>query len=480
MAPDYAEESLTEAFSLDGIGWHALAPAIAFTTLALFAMCLRWYTRIGILRALGLDDILLTVAMIVSIGMTVVVAQEYSTKSGLKRLTPEQQATTHRHVTSTAETTKLMITANALYHIQTNLTKAAILTQYLRVFTPATPLLLFIRRACKCTYPILLLVTLYGIFAGIFNCVPFRKLLYPDTEGNCWNLRTYWISAACMNVVLDFWVWMLPMPVLRRLRLPRRQFVGVMSVFALGWIVCLTSIVRLTVVQVQGNKGQFINSGVSSVTWSAIEGNVSIMCAALMAVKPAVNRFFPSLLRDTSTPRHALNLPHIEQEQSEGSGSPQMSEREERGGGFWGRRSGSGSVGSVTYVGSPTAGEFGGDVRADCGNGDGDVCGNGNGRAGPGAGTGVSDRGNGIERRDTGDTGDSMCIKVTKEVRLTHEKVSPDRLGSLSNRSGNETRVRGASVDITGMEREGDSEGEGEEEEEEWARRVRRMRSSHF
>ena len=47
-----------------GINWHVLGPAVALTTLAVVFVCLRWYTRLCLLHRIGLEDWLVTIAVV--------------------------------------------------------------------------------------------------------------------------------------------------------------------------------------------------------------------------------------------------------------------------------------------------------------------------------------------------------------------------------------------------------------------------------
>jgi len=205
------------------------------------------------------------------------------------------------------DTAKLILAGNIVYHLLTNTTKASIVTQYLRLFHEQT-----MRRLCHMTYVLLFLATAWGVLGGTFVCTPVQKFWDLNVEGSCWSASAYWVSAAAGSVAMDFWVWMLPMPVIGKLRLGRRQMWGVVAVFALGGIVCAVSVVRLVLVKVLEGINM-TRSGVAAVTWSAVEANVGIICASLMALKPLVMRIFPKLLADTKPPRHAMSLPKIHQ-----------------------------------------------------------------------------------------------------------------------------------------------------------------------
>jgi len=205
------------------------------------------------------------------------------------------------------DTAKLILAGNIVYHLVTNITKASIITQYLRLFHEPT-----MRRLCHTTYILLFLAAAWGVLGGTFVCTPVRKFWDLSVEGSCWSASNYWVSAAAVSVAMDFWVWMLPMPVIGKLRLGKRQMWGVVAVFALGGIVCAVSVVRLVLVKVLEGINM-TRSGVAAVTWSAIEANVGIICASLMALKPLVMRMFPTLMADPKPPRHAMSLPMIHQ-----------------------------------------------------------------------------------------------------------------------------------------------------------------------
>jgi hypothetical protein len=46
------------------VGWGALGPAIAFTALSIFVVCLRWYARARLVRRIGLDDYVILLSLV--------------------------------------------------------------------------------------------------------------------------------------------------------------------------------------------------------------------------------------------------------------------------------------------------------------------------------------------------------------------------------------------------------------------------------
>jgi hypothetical protein len=54
------------------------------------------------------------------------------------------------------------------------------------------------------------------------------------------------------------------------------------------------------------------DSGVQAITWSAVEANVGIICACMVALKPLAAKCFPSVLEDETIPEHCMRLPMMQ------------------------------------------------------------------------------------------------------------------------------------------------------------------------
>jgi putative effector of murein hydrolase len=70
--------------------------------------------------------------------------------------------------------------------------------------------------------------------------------------------RAYWLSAAGINIGIDFAVLILPLPVITQLRLPRKQKICMVLMFLLGFFVCVVSIVRLATVYFLERRGRLV------------------------------------------------------------------------------------------------------------------------------------------------------------------------------------------------------------------------------
>ncbi|KAH0001685.1 hypothetical protein KCU78_g14755, partial [Aureobasidium melanogenum] len=200
-------------------------------------------------------------------------------------------------------TAKLYLSWNVLYVFLIHVTKASILTQYLRIFPTRT-----MRRLTWLLFAALVPSVLWGVFASIFICDPVKKVWRPMTPGKCLSTRTYWVSVTAVNIVLDFAVLALPMPVISRLKLPKRQKIALVGVFLLGFFTCAVSVVRLVLVHNAYVRHDFTASSAEAVTWSMVEANVGIICASLLALKPLMAYLFPQTTKERQPPRWSLTL----------------------------------------------------------------------------------------------------------------------------------------------------------------------------
>lgn len=81
---------------------------------------------------------------------------------------------------------------------------------------------------------IVALYTTWAVLSGYVNCVPVAKFWDREIPGGCLDFEIVWFFNASMNIATDVALFILPMPLLSRLQLPRMQKIGLMGVFAIG------------------------------------------------------------------------------------------------------------------------------------------------------------------------------------------------------------------------------------------------------
>ena len=83
----------------------------------------------------------------------------------------------------------------------------------------------------------LVIVVCYGIgtiTGAIFTCTPVSFFWNKTQNGQCINQLAFWFSNAGINIASDIILWAIPLPVLKSLRLPRKQKYGLIIVFGVG------------------------------------------------------------------------------------------------------------------------------------------------------------------------------------------------------------------------------------------------------
>ncbi|CAI6303599.1 unnamed protein product [Periconia digitata] len=126
---------------------------------------------------------------------------------------------------------KLIYAQSLLYHLAVNLVKASILIQYRRIFGRTS------KMTIRCTNALLLTTIVscaWGFFGVLLLCRPIKRYWEIEIPGYCINAEAHFWSTSVLGVVLDVAIWVLPIPVVRKLEVRGRQRVGLAVVFGLG------------------------------------------------------------------------------------------------------------------------------------------------------------------------------------------------------------------------------------------------------
>lgn len=90
----------------------------------------------------------------------------------------------------------------------------------------------------RITTTMIVIVTLFGIASTLalaLQCLPTRYIwdpLSPPTR--CINYYAFWYTSAGFNTLTAIIIWILPIPLIKGLHLPKRQKYWIIVVFALG------------------------------------------------------------------------------------------------------------------------------------------------------------------------------------------------------------------------------------------------------
>ncbi|KAF1962584.1 hypothetical protein CC80DRAFT_531417 [Byssothecium circinans] len=252
MKKQFPSWTIASVLVTASVGYKVLVPAIVFTVMAILAVVLRMYSRACISRNVQVEDYFVVVAT-------------------------------------------LLFGHCLLYQLSINMIKASILIQYRRIFNRVCPIIMLATAALMF---LIAAALAYGFCGILFLCNPVEKFWNLQVPGTCNDAERYFWSTSIMGGVLDFAIWILPMPMVGRLKLGRRQRWGLLAVFGLGALVCTVSILRLAVHDTI-EKGNVTKSVTYTILWSTIEVNVALICASLFVIKPLLQRCCPRLLTDS-------------------------------------------------------------------------------------------------------------------------------------------------------------------------------------
>ncbi|CAN9245055.1 unnamed protein product [Alternaria alternata] len=197
-------------------------------------MVIRVFTKTRLAKGFTPDDIALLVAWCFSIAIQVPILFQY----GRGTLGVHIWELTGHRVNSTMN---LISVASIIYCPFLASAKLSLLFFYLR--------LSHIQWFRLCVYASMFLVVGYNIalvFPLIFACTPFRRNWdVTITEGSCIDRTPLYMATAVLNMATDILLLILPIPMVVKLQMPRAQKAGLICIFGVGSLTCITSAVRL-------------------------------------------------------------------------------------------------------------------------------------------------------------------------------------------------------------------------------------------
>jgi hypothetical protein len=119
--------------------------------------------------------------------------------------------------------------------------KASILTFFHRTFGPNR----IFRIAVWCVAALVVGLWLASTLAAIFQCTPISFFWNKNQPGTCFNANAFVLVTSIINVVTDFIIVVMPMPIIWKLDMPRARKIGVCGIFLLGGVVVFASTIRL-------------------------------------------------------------------------------------------------------------------------------------------------------------------------------------------------------------------------------------------
>ncbi|KAJ3547859.1 hypothetical protein NM208_g1287 [Fusarium decemcellulare] len=255
-----------------------IAVVASVLAVAFILVSLRVYTRAVILRNLGIDDACVIFAYVSTVACGLLVA--LNTRNGFgahqSTLTDEQFVAYM----------KMFYFSIVVYNIALAAIKTAFLLQYYRAMT--------VHKLKKAYVAALAVVGVWSISQILLYCLacqPISAFWDKSVKGSCVPANPSWYINAAGNIATDILILLLPLPIIRKLQLGRRQKVILMSIFCLGFFTCTISVIRIRFLNIQGD---LTWHNVEAAGWSVGELCSGIACVCLPTLRPLVSHHFPS------------------------------------------------------------------------------------------------------------------------------------------------------------------------------------------
>ncbi|KAI7278153.1 hypothetical protein KC345_g6110 [Hortaea werneckii] len=165
-------------------------------------------------------------------------------------------------------------------------TKLTFCFLYLRIFNNQ-------RKFHRITYAVMAIVAIGSLaftIGTVFQCLPVHRAWDRRVKGTCISNVAFWYSHAAFNTFFDIVVYLLPIPLIRSLKLRREQKTGVISIFAFGAFVIAASIVRMVELRQSAHTNDPTWGSMIALIWTEVEANTSVLICCLPALRmPLLN-----------------------------------------------------------------------------------------------------------------------------------------------------------------------------------------------
>ncbi|KAK1633288.1 hypothetical protein BDP81DRAFT_463496 [Colletotrichum phormii] len=235
---------------------------------------LRIYVRARVIKQWGADDTMVTLSFATVAFHGVMLCM--GTRFGLGK-----------HVWMTQPQTiekaqKLAMFIIMIYNIAFVTIKIAFLLQYRRSFPlPMVEML--------CNGGIAFLV-LFGVSLMISAGVTYSIILKRDVADSSVSVLGWWLANAAIHLLTNIFIFVLPLPLLGRLRLRRGQKLALAIGFALGLLTCAVSVIRTAYLPGSFDMVDMTYDGISMILWSVVELSCAVICCCIPTLRPVVGR----------------------------------------------------------------------------------------------------------------------------------------------------------------------------------------------
>ncbi|KAI5807329.1 hypothetical protein DFH27DRAFT_650850 [Peziza echinospora] len=265
-------------------GQHLRKVVIILSIFATIFVCMRVYVRRIMLNSIGIDDILMVLAFLLT--LTLATAVSVGTNYGWGMHIWDM----HR---DWATPSRFISWISQIIYIQTAGTiKLSILFSYLRLSTT--------RRFTNIIYISMAFIILWMVtftFLSIFRCHNVARYWQLQTQVGCLSEAGVTLSCTYLNLFSDILLVILPISTLWKLRFPTRQKVILIILIGLGGVGCIAGAIRIYYLDIATRKSYDVTwYGSPTWQWSSLECIIGILCGCIATLRPLIRLICPHIL----------------------------------------------------------------------------------------------------------------------------------------------------------------------------------------
>ncbi|QMW26507.1 hypothetical protein G4B84_001752, partial [Aspergillus flavus NRRL3357] len=254
-------------------------------------LAMRIFTRACLLHKFGWDDVSIIIAWVGHIEMTR--SFRFANREGLlKRFFPWQHKS-HACVPSA----KTILAAAVIYVPALAFAKVGLVILYHRIINkqPGYTWTLHTISAIICGYSVAIMLAL------IFACNPIQRNWDSSiTRGSCIDRGGLYIATAVTNIVSDFALVLVPVPLVLGLQMPRIQKFGLLCMFLVGCGTFITSILRLVTLIPTLTATDITWVIAEAQLWIYVEANLIVICPCLPFLRQFLRTYSPAWIGEAS------------------------------------------------------------------------------------------------------------------------------------------------------------------------------------
>ncbi|KAK7708682.1 hypothetical protein SLS63_013452 [Diaporthe eres] len=140
--------------------------------------------------------------------------------------------------------------------------------------------------------------TVSFFFSHLFTCYPITVFIEPYYGNSCVQTVPMFLSLLFTDVVADWAILLLPVPMVLKVQLPLKKKIAVIGMLGLGAAVCAVSVTRVIATfaiaeEYVKHPNDVIYYTAPVFFWTNIELSLAIVCACLPTLRPIWSHFFP-------------------------------------------------------------------------------------------------------------------------------------------------------------------------------------------